>query len=249
MAGEPNPLAIEVKELKEKVISMLPNAERDMNEIKDKAQRFLDEATPEHRQVHDIVIGGSANILYPVWFQWPGNSAGYSRLSVARDYSWNGGVGERPLDPDRPHQAGLILELEGNVGGWGGHAHFQEIKRFSQQYNPTVSHANVRMFCRNRSLEGGSNYFGSDKEAFQHPFFSGFFLRGGGLSYRITKNWAGDVHYHDGEGEDRLLSSHWNGASDPNRSSLGVELIAHPIPMDLIQLPNEDVNAFVDFSA
>ncbi|PAJ72050.1 phage tail protein [Pseudoalteromonas sp. NBT06-2] len=187
---------------------------------------FLADAQPETRYEQDIFIGGSKDYLYPVWWRFPNNSSGVSNLTVCRTYSWNGGVSERPLNTGSAHQAALLLELEGNDSPWGGDAHILNIKRFHEGYNSTVSHVAYQMYCKaekvdpDKPLYSGANLNFSSQERTR----SGLYLRGGGLTYRIIKNWIGDVSFHDGSDQLR------RNISTTNLEPWSVRWYAEPIP-------------------
>ncbi|KZN61561.1 hypothetical protein [Pseudoalteromonas luteoviolacea] len=171
--------------------------------IADKEQQvdaFLANARPEQRIVQDITIGGSADYFYPVWFTMPDNEFGTARLEIHRFYAWNGAEGERPLTPLSNHQASLNLELEGSSNKSGGDANFLMIKRFSERYNMTSSHVAFQMFATQRLIDvtkpAFNNLADGTFDALSNKF-SGIYLRGGGLTYRFTKNWAGDINFYD----------------------------------------------------
>ena len=70
------------------------------------------ENTPERRIVIDFTIGGSKDFFYPVW--WRLRAAGESgthQVSIVRNYAWNGGESERPLNASSVHQAGSVPAL------------------------------------------------------------------------------------------------------------------------------------------
>lgn len=165
---------------------------------------FIQEAMPETRYVQDIFIGGSKDYFYPVWWAMSGNATGVSKVTIARQYSWNGDT--KPLNTASPHQAALLLELEGNAYAWHGDANFMQTKRFHERYNPTVSHASFAMYCKREKADSSLDLYGGGEEGDFGAFcrtFSGVYLRGGGLTYRIIKNWKGDVAFHDGSDQER----------------------------------------------
>jgi hypothetical protein len=79
-------------------------------------------------------------MLYPVWWAFPisGGSSIIGKINISRRYSDNESA--RPLELNRPHQAGLLLDVEGWDYGWGGCPHILHIINFQETYNGTVSH-------------------------------------------------------------------------------------------------------------
>lgn len=189
--------------------------------------QFIQDATPETRYVQTIKIGGSKDYLYPVWWSFPNNSFGTGKVTVHRHYSWNGGSSERPLHANQPHQSALLLELEGNASGWSGDANYLNIKRFSERYSNVASHVNFLMYCKAEKVNPDKPiYSGSTDGGFGawYRSGSGLYLRGGGLTYRITKNWAGDVKYHDGSDNLRRV------LREVEADAWSVRWFAEPIP-------------------
>lgn len=168
---------------------------------KTQVDQFLQDANPEGRYEQEITIGGSKDFFYPVWWRTPDLSFGVSNISILRHYSWNGEAENRPLNPASQHQAALLLEMEGNASGWNGDANFLEIKRFYERYNSTVSHPSFLMYTKAEKANLAKPIYLSVAEntlAANCYSFSGVYLRGGGLTYKIVKNWAGNVNFHDG---------------------------------------------------
>ncbi|WP_440055478.1 phage tail protein [Pseudoalteromonas sp. T1lg65] len=168
--------------------------------------QFIQDANPETRYVQTITIGGSKDYLYPVWWRFPSNDFGVGKLTVHRHYSWNGGESERPLNSLSGHQAALLLELEGNAYIWNGDSNFLNIKRFHERYNNTASHVDFRLNCYAEKMDPSKEFYGGGEDGSLGPWhctYSGLYLRGGGLTYRITKNWKGDVFFHDGSDMER----------------------------------------------
>ena len=202
--------------------------------------KFIHDALPETRFEQTFTIGGSTDFYYPAWWTFPNNNFGVGKITISRRHHTNGGESERPLDNERPHQAALLLEMEGNSRGWGGDANFMQIKRFSERYNHTSSHPSFRMFSRAEAYDELPLYAGANENlSAQNPIYSGVYLRGGGLSYRITKNWTGNVQYHDGNAPDR---------QELNRSQQGdwsARWFVNPIPIADRLAPIGTTNAYV----
>lgn len=91
-------------------------------------------------RIKEIFIGGSKDKLYPVWWSFPtaAGSKKIGRITISRYYAWNEDT--RPLDPNRPHQASLMLDIEGWACGWAGDPHIMNILNYGGLYNGTVSH-------------------------------------------------------------------------------------------------------------
>ncbi|NQZ24450.1 MAG: phage tail protein [Colwellia sp.] len=202
---------------------------------------FLQNGNPETRYIQDIFIGGSKDYLYPVWWGFPDLNYAVSKISVSRHFSTNGN--EHPLNPDSVHQAALLLEMEGNAYSWSGDANFLEIKRFHERYNSTASHPNFNMYCKSEKIDFNLPIYGGQLEnnlAASCMRKTGLYLRGGGLSYKIIKNWKGDVAYHDGS--DMLRRN----IEQSSQASFTVRWYVEPIPLtDLLQ-PSLSTTAYSD---
>ena len=152
----------------------------------------------------EIKIGGSKDKMYPVWFNFPisapSTDGGVGRMSVFRDFAWNGGESERPFDKSRVHQAGLLMVIEGLGYPWGGNANILDVVKYEHTYTGTVSHVQFRMHADFEAIEGTDadiTYTGY-RDRKSNPSKSGFYLRGGGVTYRISNNWGATVQYQDG---------------------------------------------------
>jgi hypothetical protein len=192
----------------------------------------------EGRYLHEIHIGGSPDLLYPVWWRFPNNSLGTGRLTIHRTYGANGGGGSAAAayrNISDYHIAALLLELEGNACPWSGDANFLEIKRFHERYNGTVSHVRFGAYARRESRDGvNPPDYGSDGTNY---LYSGCYLRGGGLTYRITKNWNADIHFQDGSDPKAKNTLHEHDNS---------RFFVQPIPWTSRVAPVEDTDAFVN---
>ena len=150
--------------LTQTVESKISDINSKVAESQAKVDQFLANAQPETRYEQEIYIGGSADYFYPVWFRFKDNSHGISKLTIARNYFWNGAEGERPLTPNSNHQAALLLEIEGNSYAWHGDANFLQIKRFHERYHSTVSHIDFMMYCKAEPVNSELPLFGSASE-------------------------------------------------------------------------------------
>lgn len=199
------------------------------------------ENTPERRIVIDFTIGGSKDFFYPVWWRFrTAGEDGTHQVSIVRNYAWNGVENERPLNASSVHQAGLLLEMEGSDVAWGGDAKFLEIKRFSETYNPTVSHVSHAMYCKQYRIDMNKPVYNSIPEgtlAACNMVLSGAYLRGGGLNYRVISNLPLDFGFHDGKGGAREIA---------NGPHVNVRWEVEPIALASRVAPPQTLNAFVD---
>ena len=200
---------------------------------------FIAEAQPEHRYVQDIYIGGSTDYFYPVWWgRFPPDSEVIGKLAITRDYYWNGDAGERPLNPDSNHQAGLLFEIEGNGAASSGYATFSEIKRYSTRYSDTLSHYSFRMYTTAEPIDSDKPMHPAAEDGSFGPkcHTPGIYVRGGGLTYRITSNWIVNISYNNGDSMEkqkvaRSQNTYW---------------YAEPIHISKKLPPAQTLNAYVD---
>jgi hypothetical protein len=107
----------------------------------------------------DIVLNGDPDMYYPVHF-YGGNQDVWRRIIIRRGY------GEQaPWDPigTGSHRGGLLLDWEGNFGGWGGAQYSDRLRVLNQSYTDVVA----------------------DMYRTTHSMGYTFFLRGGGDSGAI----------------------------------------------------------------
>jgi len=112
----------------------------------------------------DIVVNGDANTYYPVHFIW-GDQDVWRRIIIKRGY------GEQaPWDPINTgvHHGGLLLDWEGNFGGWGGADYSDRLRVFQESYTTICA----------------------DMYRTTHSMGYTFFLRGGGAIYHIYSDQA-----------------------------------------------------------
>jgi len=78
----------------------------------------------------DIYVEGDPNTYYPVHFIW-GDQDVWRRVIIKRGYSE-----EAPWDPvgSGVHHGGLLLDWEGNFGGWGGAEYSDRLRVFNESY-------------------------------------------------------------------------------------------------------------------
>ena len=143
-----------------------------------------------------------------------GNNAGHlglGKIVISRVFSWNGGESERPLDSSRVHQAGLMLEIDGLDNPWGGEPEIFNVVTVGETYTGTVSHCTYRIKATKEWIDadGDKSYTSYADES---PSYSGCYLRGGGLKYRIVTSWGYTVAFQDGSesGGRTVLHDHGN---------------------------------------
>ncbi len=168
----------------------------------------------EPRYQFDIKIMGSPDWLYPVWWTFPDNVQPNGNITISRPYYWDGGAGTAHRNlrgHSEGHIAALLLSMEGNSCVWGGDANYMKIRTFSERYNNTASHASFCIACKSKPIDASKPL---DYAPSYSPSDSGVYLRGGGLTYRITSNFTSTVNYIDGtkgDYEQRELGRYLNG--------------------------------------
>uniref|UniRef100_UPI004047462B hypothetical protein n=1 Tax=Shewanella sp. TaxID=50422 RepID=UPI004047462B len=115
----------------------------------------------------DITVNGDADKYYPVYVKY-GNQNVTRRLLIQRSYqetaptSWAN---------SSTHKGGLLLDISGNWGGWGGQALDWRINDIKQIYS---------------TMYGGASVTG-------HNMMFVVFLRGGGGLYHVSSDQALDI--------------------------------------------------------
>ena len=120
----------------------------------------------------DIVVEGDPNTYYPVHFIW-GDQDVWRRIIIKRGY------GEQaPWDPigTGSHHGGLLLDWEGNFGGWGGADYSDRLRVFQESYTTICA----------------------DMYIFTHSMGYVFMLRGGGAVYHIFSDQNIRGYHQDG---------------------------------------------------
>ena len=107
----------------------------------------------------DIVVEGDQDTYYPVHLIW-GDQDVWRRIVIKRGYGE-----EAPWDPigTGSHHGGLLLDWEGNFGGWGGADYSDRLRVFQESYTTICA----------------------DMYRTTHSMGYTFFLRGGGAVYHI----------------------------------------------------------------
>ncbi len=128
----------------------------------------------------DIVVNGDPDKFYAVQF-WGGDQDVWRRIIIKRGY------GEQaPWDPigTGVHHGGLLLDWEGNFGGWGGAEYADRIRVFNESYTNVCA----------------------DMFIYSHSMSYVFMLRGGGAIYHLFSDQAINGFYQSGS-PDILYSS------------------------------------------
>ena len=175
---------------------------------------FIQEATPEKRYVQTIIIGGSSDYLYPVFWAFPSNSFGVGKLEINRHYPW-----DSPHSLSETHVAALLMQIEGNSIPWGGGANYLKLVKFNESYNSTASHLQFGGFAYRESMDANPPSYGADGYNYR---YSGVYLRGGGLTYRLSSNWKfSPIRLNDENDINDTLELH---------TSLNTRFMVKPIP-------------------
>lgn len=197
-------------------------------------------ASPEKRITTEITIGGSKDFFYPMWWRSRGSGAeGTHRLTIHRPYHLDGDDSKRPLNPAGPHQAGLLLELEIGDCAVGGDPKFFDIKRFGETYNRTIANLGYQFPGHQYRIDPAGLAFNGVADGVTSPcgFICGLYLRGGGLTYKITTN------------QDLYLFGYHNGATQApvevcRVPEINTRWLVAPLPFADGVAPTIDLSAF-----
>jgi len=120
----------------------------------------------------DITVNGDANTFYAVQF-WGGDQDVWRRIIIKRGYGETA-----PWDPigTGVHHGGLLLDWEGNFGGWGGAEYADRIRVFNESYTNVCA----------------------DMFIYSHSMGYVFMLRGGGAIYHLFSDQAINGFYQSG---------------------------------------------------
>jgi hypothetical protein len=128
----------------------------------------------------DITVDGDPDRFYAVQF-WGGDQDVWRRIIIKRGY------GEpAPWDPigTGVHHGGLLLDWEGNFGGWGGAEYADRLRVFNESYTNVCA----------------------DMFIYSHSMGYVFMLRGGGAVYHLFSDQPINGFYQSGS-PDILYSS------------------------------------------
>jgi hypothetical protein len=128
----------------------------------------------------DITVGGDPDRFYAVQF-WGGDQDVWRRIIIKRGYGETA-----PWDPigTGVHHGGLLLDWEGNFGGWGGAEYADRLRVFNESYTNVCA----------------------DMFIYSHSMGYVFMLRGGGAVYHLFSDQPINGFYQSGA-PDILLSS------------------------------------------
>ena len=141
----------------------------------------------------DITVGGDPDRFYAVQF-WGGDQDVWRRIIIKRGYGETA-----PWDPigTGQHHGGLLLDWEGNFGGWGGAEYADRLRVFNESYTNVCA----------------------DMFIYSHSMSYVFMLRGGGAVYHLFSDQPINGFYQSGS-PDILLSSgtlsyddNWSGTN------------------------------------
>ena len=120
----------------------------------------------------DIYVEGNADTFYPVHFIY-GNQDVWRRIIINRGYSETA-----PWDPtgSGSHKGGLLLDWEGNFGGWGGAEYADRLRVFNESYTNMCA----------------------DMYIYTHSMGYVFMLRGGHAIYHIFSDQPINGTYQSG---------------------------------------------------
>ncbi|AUI88163.1 hypothetical protein BS333_17540 [Vibrio azureus] len=191
--------------LSQEVIEKLGEIDQKFIEAKDSFERWRGQVQAKdihgqsmYQSMIDLT-GLSTDNYYPVWWQFPSNKGGDSRLTISREWAQ-----DQELDPfgERLSVAGLNLQIEGAGHPTLGDADYMTIKRFWQTYRKTVRGLAFGMQCIARPINGlRPMYLGyTDGQIVNHSSRSGCYLRGG-LTYHVTKSFQHQLWYSREGGE------------------------------------------------
>jgi hypothetical protein len=162
----------------------------------------------------DITVGGDADKFYAVQF-WGGDQDVWRRIIIKRGYSETA-----PWDPigTGVHHGGLLLDWEGNFGGWGGAEYSDRLRVFNEQYTNVCA----------------------DMYIYSHSMSYVFMLRGGGAVYHLFSDQPINGFYQSGA-PDILLSSS-TLSYDDNWSGTNQYDVYAPTPLTLAQVNSSRID-------
>jgi hypothetical protein len=150
----------------------------------------------------DITVDGDPDRFYAVQF-WGGDQDVWRRIIIKRGYSE-----PAPWDPigTGVHHGGLLLDWEGNFGGWGGAEYADRLRVFNESYTNVCA----------------------DMFIYSHSMGYVFMLRGGGALYHLFSDQPINGFYQSGS-PDILYSS---STLSYDHSNSGYDVYA-PSPLGL----------------
>ena len=156
----------------------------------------------------DITVNGDADKFYAVQF-WGGDQDVWRRIIIKRGYSE-----PAPWDPigTGVHHGGLLLDWEGNFGGWGGAEYADRLRVFNESYTNVCA----------------------DMFIWSHSMGYVFMLRGGGALYHLHSDQAINGYYQSGSPD--ILYSTSTLSYDDTWSGTNVYDVPAPAPLSLDQV-------------
>ena len=162
----------------------------------------------------DIVVGGDPDRFYAVQF-WGGDQDVWRRIIIKRGY------GEQaPWDPigTGVHHGGLLLDWEGNFGGWGGAEYADRLRVFNESYTNVCA----------------------DMFIYSHSMGYVFMLRGGGAVYHLFSDQPINGFYQSGSPD--ILYSTSTLSYDDTWSGTNQYDVPAPAPLNLSQVNSSRID-------
>jgi glucan-binding YG repeat protein len=162
----------------------------------------------------DITVNGDANTFYAVQF-WGGDQDVWRRIIIKRGYSE-----PAPWDPigTGVHHGGLLLDWEGNFGGWGGAEYADRIRVFNESYTNVCA----------------------DMFIYSHSMGYVFMLRGGGALYHLHSDQPINGFYQSGAPD--ILYSTSTLSYDDTWSGTNQYDVPAPAPLSLAQVNSSRID-------
>ena len=156
----------------------------------------------------DITVDGDPDRFYAVQF-WGGDQDVWRRIIIKRGYSE-----PAPWDPigTGVHHGGLLLDWEGNFGGWGGAEYADRLRVFNESYTNVCA----------------------DMFIWSHSMGYVFMLRGGGAVYHLHSDQAINGFYQSGSPD--ILYSTSTLSYDDAWSGTNQYDVPAPAPLSLGQV-------------
>jgi len=162
----------------------------------------------------DITVDGDPDRFYAVQF-WGGDQDVWRRIIIKRGYGETA-----PWDPigTGAHHGGLLLDWEGNFGGWGGAEYADRLRVFNESYTNVCA----------------------DMFIYSHSMSYVFMLRGGGAVYHLFSDQPINGYYQAGAPD--ILYSASTLSYDDNWSGTNVYDVYAPTPLTLGQVNSSRID-------
>lgn len=200
-----NRLTEEVSQRQAVIENTVNNKIAELEQWKNNVQAAQLQGESRYESIIDLT-GLSTERYYPVWWQFPDNRAGESKITLSRAFSEN--KEDYPFGSGVTHLAGLLLQMEGNNCAWGGDAYHMSIIRLSQTYRKTVREIQGTMKCIARAVNHQYPIYGglNDGDTSYCLVYGGVYLRGG-LTYHSIRNFNAPIQYSRQDEEVELYST------------------------------------------